>query len=143
METSKENIEKMLNAVSYVFDKYREHKPILTGSLAMHLNGIDFGEVNDIDIMLMARPKPEDVDKMKADLSERFGWVKFNIFAYTVYNGEVLETSVDDITIKYVHHADLYKFLKGAFDMSPNKEKRLRQFKIYDETVAKWQQEEE
>ena len=55
METNKENINNIFNAVKYIFENYSEYNPVLTGSVSMYLQGIDFGDVKDVDIIFFIR----------------------------------------------------------------------------------------
>lgn len=135
MKTTQGNIDNMLNVVKYIFQNYSEYRPFLTGSLAMYLNSIDFGEINDIDIILYCRLKDMNqlMSTINNDISSNFN-IPINIIVNPLYSDdEILEKEIDGVNIKYVSHQSLYKYWQFYIEQFPNKEKYNQHITFYEE----------
>jgi len=133
METTQENINNLLNVVKQIFEDYSEYEPVLTGSLSMYLQGIDFGEINDIDIMLLKRVKGKDNrNKIKNDIKS-YSEIPIQVFICPLSTMfEKVNYNFENTTIILEHHSDIYSYLKRIYDGTDN-EKRLNQFQIYED----------
>ena len=134
METNKENIDNIYNAVKYIFENYSEYNPVLTGSVSMYLQGIDFGDVKDVDIIFFIRKIRINKKVIKDEIFDKFK-VKLDIFIEPYIRNEktYLKTKIDDVEITYETHPSIYELQKTLFPQQRDKERRLRQFKIYEE----------
>ena len=131
---SKENINNIFNAVKYIFENYSEYNPVLTGSVSMYLQGIDFGDVKDVDIIFFIRKIRINKKVIKDEIFDKFK-VKLDIFIEPYIRNEktYLKTKIDDVEITYETHPSIYELQKTLFPQQRDKERRLRQFKIYEE----------
>ena len=107
---------------------------MLTGSVSMYLQGIDFGDVKDVDIIFFIRKIRINKKVIKDEIFDKFK-VKLDIFIEPYIRNEktYLKTKIDDVEITYETHPSIYELQKTLFPQQRDKERRLRQFKIYEE----------
>lgn len=137
MKTTQENINNLLNVVKQIFEDYSEYEPVLTGSLAMYLQGIDFGEINDIDIIFLKRVKGNDNrNKIKNDIKS-YSEIPIQVFICPLSSVfEKVNYDFENTNIILTHHSDIYSYLKRIYD-GVEDEKRNRQFSIYEEWLQR------
>lgn len=142
METNKENIDNIFNAVKYIFENYSEYNPVLTGSVSMYLQGIDYGDITDIDIIFFIRKVKIDKYPIKEDIMSKFGLnIDISIQPFMRNEKTYLNTQINDIEITYETHPSIYLYQKELFPKRRDKERRLRQFKIYEEWLKRQETE--
>lgn len=105
----KDNIK---NIIKYIFKKYKDLDPVLTGSIAIQLNGKSLNrEIHDIDIKFQKDINIDIKEKIKEEIRNKFdNDIDIVMKKYEDITDIIYETYLDDIKIKYLSFETVIKY---------------------------------
>lgn len=103
---------KIKEVIKYIFITYKDLDPVLTGSIAIQLNGKSLNrEIHDIDIKFQKDINIDIKEKIKKEIRNKFDIV-IDILntKYEDITDVIYETYLDDIKIKYQSFETVIKY---------------------------------
>lgn len=125
--------------LAYIFDKYADMEPVISGMIGVYLDGFDIGRfTSDVDIMFMSRESfiPNEKVAMRLDVEKKFP-VCLDVMASKLEEDDVIsEADIDGKTYRHFTAETIFKYKRRLAENGHGVEKHMADIEEYERQKA-------